>query len=79
MDEILYRVAELEVRKRGKQYLFRYDVGSIATIMREDEISIEEARHASSGVQQALSVIDAVMERVRARGEDPYKSNFDDW
>jgi L-serine deaminase len=79
MDEILYQVAELEVRKRGKQYLLRYDVGSIATVMREDEISIEEAQHASTGVKQALSVIDAVMERVRARGEDPHKSNLGDW
>ncbi len=79
MDEILYRVAGLEVRKRGERYVLRYDVGSIATVMREDEISSEEALFASSGVDQAESVVRTVMERVRARGENPHKSNFEDW
>lgn len=79
MDEILYRAGELEVRKRGQKYVLRYDVGTIATVMREDEISEDEALYASQGADQAATVVRKVMDRIRARQEDPNKSNFNDW
>ena len=75
-DELLFTWADLEIRRRGEHYFVRYDVGSIATVMREDEINREEALQAARGTDNATAMLQALRARLIAEGVDPYRSNL---
>lgn len=75
-DELLFAWADLEIRRHGEHYFVRYDVGSIATVMREDEISREEALQAARGADEAAALLQALRARLVAEGVDPYRSNL---
>lgn len=65
-----------EVRRRGGQWFVRHDVGSHASIWREDLISADEAAQAALGPGHLSRMVAALQNRLKAAGEDPWKGNL---
>lgn len=75
MPEKLFQFNDLEIWKRGGRYFVRYGAGSHQVVMREDEITEQEATFAARGNAQATEMLFALQKRLIAQGVDPYKSN----
>ncbi|MCX4164575.1 MULTISPECIES: hypothetical protein [Paraburkholderia] len=75
MDTKIYELADMEIWKRGDRYYVRYDAGAHQIVMREDEISEEEALNAAKGKDEAVAMLFALQKRLIASGIDPYVSN----
>lgn len=76
MDEKIFEFSDLEIWRRGDRYFVRYDAGSHQVVMREDEISKDEALFAASGKENAIAMLHGLQERLLRRGVDPYVSNL---
>jgi hypothetical protein len=57
MPEKLFQCNDLEIWKRGSRYFARYDAGSHQVVMREDEISEQEATFAARENEQAAEML----------------------
>lgn len=77
MSEKLLQFNDLAIWKRDGRYFARYDAGSHEVVMREDEISEQEATFAARGNEQATEMLFALQKRLLAQGVDPYKSNVE--
>jgi hypothetical protein len=75
MDEKLYELGDLEIWKRGDRFFARYDAGAHQIIMREDEISAEEAKQAMKGGDAVNAVLLALEKRLLQAGLNPHVSN----
>ncbi len=76
MNEKIYELGDLEIWKRGDRFFVRYDAGAHQVVMREDEISEEEANHAVQGEDAAVKMLFALQKRLIQAGIDPYVSNI---
>jgi len=75
MNEKMYELADLEIWKRGDRYFVRYDAGAHQIVMREDEISAEEAAEAVQSETAVTNMLFALQKRLIQAGIDPYVSN----
>ena len=76
MTELLYEHADLSLYKKGERYFVRYDAGAHEIVMREDEVSLEEALEIVKGPSEAEKVLITVQARLQKAGLNPYISNI---
>lgn len=76
MDKKLCQYADLEVWSRGGRFYVRYDAGAHQVVMREDEISEDDAMQATQGIQAAMKVLFALQHALLEMGINPYVSNL---
>jgi hypothetical protein len=76
MRELVYDSDGLAVFQEGTKYYIRYDAGAHQVVLREDEISEEEARLVMQGHREAARVLFALQKRLTLAGIDPYVSNL---
>lgn len=76
MKKTIFDADGLVVSKLGEKFYIRYDVGAHQIIMREDEISEEEARRVMIGPAEAAKVLFELQEKLTRSGIDPYVSNI---
>ena len=76
MDQKLFELSDLEIWKRGELFFVRYDAGAHQIVMREDEISEEEAKQAIQGEDSVMKMLFALQKRLIMSGIDPYVSNI---
>lgn len=77
MEKILFQYSDLVISERDGRFFARYDAGAHNVVLRQDEITAEEARLAARGVKEAEQMLRALQQRLIAAGVDPYVSNFD--
>ena len=76
MDTLLGEYSSgIQVWQRGDLFFIRYDAGSHVPVIREDEISEDEARQALQGEPAALELMKAIQSSLQGIGVDPYVSN----
>jgi hypothetical protein len=75
MNEKLYELGDLEIWKKGDRFFVRYDAGAHQIVMREDEISEEDAINAAKSKDAAIQMLFALQKRLIQAGVDPYLSN----
>lgn len=76
MDKKLFEFSDLEIWQRGGRFFVRYDAGAHQVVMREDEISEEEAREAAQSEEAATKMLFALQKRLIKEGVNPYTSNM---
>ena len=76
MDKMLFELSDMQIWKRGGRYFVRYDAGSRQVVMREDEITEEEAMSAMKSGLAAVQMLQNLQKRLIAAGVDPYVSNL---
>jgi hypothetical protein len=76
MRELVYDGEGVMVFKEGPRYFVRYDAGAHQVVLREDEISEDEARQVMDGMTQAARVLSALQKRLTLAGIDPCVSNL---
>ncbi|WP_155988059.1 hypothetical protein [Brevundimonas sp. EAKA] len=62
--------------KRDDRYYVRYDAGTHMVLLREDEVTSEDAKRLMRGDPYATEVLFDLQRRLLAAGEDPYVSNI---
>lgn len=72
---IIFSHADLQLIQADKRYFVRYDAGAHQVVMREDEITEEEARQIQAGTDAMAAVLFSLQRRLIAQGIDPYVSN----
>ncbi|MDA8327586.1 MAG: hypothetical protein M0Z83_01285 [Betaproteobacteria bacterium] len=75
MRKLIYDDDGVAVFKIGSKYYIRYDAGTHQIVIREDEISEDEAKQVMAGTAKATQVLFAVQRRLTAMGVDPFVSN----
>lgn len=75
MSEVIYEDDGLVVRKDGERYFVKYDVGTHQIIMREDEISEQDAQRIMSAPAEATKVLFELQRRLINAGVNAYVSN----
>ena len=78
MDRYLFSSTNLSVLERSGRFFIQYDAGAHFEVLREDEVSEDEAREAATNLDRAEKVILALQKRLINQGSDPYKSNVKD-
>lgn len=78
MDKLIFQLSDMEIWARGDRFFVRYDAGSHQIVMREDEISEQDAREASLSNESAMKMLFALQKRLIQAGIDPYVSNTKD-
>jgi hypothetical protein len=63
MDDVIFSGFGVEVIERNGRFFVRYDAGEIATQIREDEISKEEAAKVQRSEEDAYEVLLACQQR----------------
>lgn len=76
MSEVIYEGDGLVVRKDANRFFVRYDVGTHQVIIREDEISPEDAGRIMKSPADATKVLFELQRRLTLAGVDPYTSNL---
>ena len=76
MNEKLFKFGDLEIWKREDRFYIRYDAGAHQVVMREDEISGEEALLASRSKENATKLLWTLQKRLIDQGMNPYVSNL---
>lgn len=76
MDEKIYELANLEIWNRNGHFFVRYDAGAHQRVIREDEISKDDALHALKGPQETNDVLLKLQKHLIVNGLDPYTSNL---
>jgi len=76
MAQVIFEFGDLQVIQRGDKYFARYDAGAHQIVMREDEISPNEASHLQLGKDEMNQTLFAIQKRLIATGVDPYVSNL---
>ena len=76
MDGVIFEGDGLVVSEIGTKFYVRYDVGTHQVVIREDEISEEEARRIMSGSAEASKVLFALQTRLTQAGINAYVSNI---
>jgi hypothetical protein len=66
------------VLERSGRFFIRYDAGAHVEILREDEISENEANKAAASIDGVEEVLLAIQARLRKMGIDPHISNIKD-
>lgn len=76
MDTLLGEYSSgIQVWQRGDLFFIRYDAGSHVPVIREDEISEDEAKQALQGEPAAIELLKAIQASLQGIGVDPYVSN----
>ena len=78
MNEKIFKFADLEIWKRDEHFFARYDVGTHQIVIREDEISAEDAARAIQSEEAATRMLFELQKRLIKLGIDPYVSNVED-
>ncbi|MFJ2319379.1 hypothetical protein [Pseudomonas sp. NPDC087817] len=74
---MLFKFRDVEICRRHERYFIKYDAGSHVDVMREDEISEQEALTAAMGEEAVMKLLFELQERLIREGVDPYVSNTD--
>ncbi len=74
MDTIIFEFNDLKIIKRGNRFFAHYDAGAHQVVMREDEISKEDAEYACRGSEMAQAMLFRLQKRLIDAGIDPYVS-----
>lgn len=77
MDNLLFKFRDVEICRRHERYFIKYDAGNHVNVMREDEISEQEALTAAMGEEAVMKFLFELQERLIREGVDPYVSNID--
>lgn len=72
----LFEFNDIEIWKRGEKYFVRYDAGAHQIVIREDEISEENALQASEGKEAAIKMLFDLQRKLELSGINPYISNI---
>jgi hypothetical protein len=75
MREKIYDDGLVTICRQGPHFFIKYDAGSHQVVLREDEISEEEATLAMKGAEEASRVLFKLQQRLEQAGIDPYVSN----
>ena len=76
MNIKIYELTDFEIWKRNDRFFVRYDAGAHQIVMREDEISEDDALYALKGPQEANDVLLKLQRSLSESGVDPYTSNL---
>ena len=77
MDTLLGEYSSgIQVWQRGDLFFIRYDAGSHVPVIREDEISEDEATQALQGEPAAIELLKAIQSSLQGIGVNPYVSNL---
>lgn len=76
MDKMLFELSDMQIWKRGDRYFVRYDAGAHQVVIREDEITEDEAMAAMKSGLAAVQMLQNLQKRLIAAGVDPYVSNL---
>jgi hypothetical protein len=76
MSEVIFDADGLVVSTSDAKFFVRYDAGAHQVVMREDEISEEEARRVMASPVEATKVLFELQKRLTQAGIDPYTSNI---
>lgn len=76
MDIKLFEFNDIEIWKRGEKYFVRYDAGAHQIVIREDEISEENALQAGEGKEAAIKMLFDLQRKLELSGINPYISNI---
>lgn len=71
----IFNDGDLMVFDRAGVFFLRYDSGAHQVKIREDEITLEDAKRVMSGEQEATKVLFELQERLEAAGIKPNESN----
>ncbi|WP_175649947.1 hypothetical protein [Pseudomonas sp. Marseille-P9899] len=75
MDTKMCQFSDMEIWARGDRFFVRYDAGAHQVVMREDEISDQEAIEGSSSEDAAAKLLFDLQKRLIRAGVNPYESN----
>ena len=75
MNEKIYESRGLEIWKKDERFFVRYDAGSHQVVMREDEISADEANRAIQSEEAATKMLFTLQKKLIQAGINPYLSN----
>lgn len=75
MSEVIFDADGMVVSKVGAKFYVKYDAGAHQVVMREDEISEEEAKRIVASPAEATKVLFELQKRLTQAGIDPYASN----
>lgn len=76
MKENIYELADLEIWECNGRFFARYDAGAHQIVMREDEISEDDAQQAMKDPKEASNMLLSLQKRLIENGIDPYVSNL---
>lgn len=71
----IFNDEDLFVFDRDGSLFLRYDAGAHQVALKEDEITMEDAKRVMSSKQEATKVLFELQERLEAAGIKPYESN----
>ncbi|MBK5374403.1 hypothetical protein JFT81_07130 [Pseudomonas sp. TH43] len=77
MDNLFFKFRDVEICRRHESYFIKYDAGNHVDVMREDEISEQEALTAAMGEEAVIKFLFELQERLIREGVDPYFSNIE--
>lgn len=75
MNQKIYKLNDLEIWKKSERFFIRYDAGSHQIVMREDEISADEANQVIQSNEAATKILFDLQKRLIKNGINPYKPN----
>ena len=64
MNEKIFELGGLEIWKCGNRFFARYDARAHQVVMREDEISSEDAKQAVQGEEAAMKMLFTLQRRL---------------
>ncbi|AXI62005.1 hypothetical protein DLD99_16500 [Pseudomonas kribbensis] len=76
MSKVIFKFRDVEISERDGRYFIKYDVGTIAPVMREDEISMQEAQTAIASKEDLNNVMIELQKRLTREGVNAYVSNL---
>lgn len=75
MKDNIFDDGDVQILRDGQKYFVRYDAGAHQVVMREDEISAEEAAKMMADSAEISVVLFTLQKRLEMSGHNPYKSN----
>ena len=68
MNELIFSGYGIEISRRDQRFFLSYDAGEIASVIKEEEISEEEARQAQESSASAYRIILKCQKRAESQG-----------
>jgi hypothetical protein len=76
MRDDIFDDGDIQIYRDGQKYFVRYDAGAHQVVMREDEISAEEANRMMVDPAEISIVLFDLQRRLEMSGHNPYRSNI---
>lgn len=73
---MIFDDGDIQIYRDGQKYFVRYDAGAHQVVMREDEISAEEANRMMVDPAEISIVLFDLQRRLEMSGHNPYRSNI---